>query len=94
MAIYVITSACADVKDKACVEACPVDCIHGDDEDRILYINPTECIECGACEPVCPTNAIFSLDDLPSDKSDWVEINNLWYEDKEAARNKVKDILG
>ncbi|MBV8719378.1 MAG: 4Fe-4S dicluster domain-containing protein, partial [Chloroflexi bacterium] len=50
---YVITQPCIDVKDKSCVDVCPVSCIYleGDDVDRKLYIHPDECIECGACEP-------------------------------------------
>src|SRR4028118_750003 len=53
---YVITDACVDIKDATCVSECPVDCIY--EGPRSLYIHPTECIDCGACEPVCPTNAI------------------------------------
>ena len=61
---YVIGAPCIDVLDRACVEECPVDCIY--EGARTLYINPTECIDCGACEPVCPVEAIFYEDDLPS----------------------------
>lgn len=68
---YVIAEPCVDVKDKACVDECPVDCIY--EGDRTLYINPNECVDCGACEPVCPTEAIFYEDDLPDD---WA-----WYKD-------------
>jgi NAD-dependent dihydropyrimidine dehydrogenase PreA subunit len=51
---YVIAEPCVDVMDKACVDVCPVDCIHFDEGvDRILYIDPDECIDCGACEPEC-----------------------------------------
>ena len=53
---YVIASPCIDVNDKACVEECPVDCIY--EGERKSYINPKECIDCGACEPVCPVEAI------------------------------------
>ncbi|MFB7288908.1 ferredoxin [Actinacidiphila glaucinigra] len=55
---YVIGEACVDVKDRQCVEECPVDCIY--EGDRKLYINPTECIDCGMCKAVCPTAAITS----------------------------------
>ncbi len=54
---YVIGADCIDVNDRACVDVCPVDCIYVG--DRKSYINPTECIECGACEPECPVEAIF-----------------------------------
>jgi NAD-dependent dihydropyrimidine dehydrogenase PreA subunit len=53
---YVIVDACIDVMDTSCREECPVDCIY--EGDRKLYINPKECIDCGACEPVCPVEAI------------------------------------
>lgn len=87
---YTITSPCIDVQDQACVEVCPVDCIHFDEgEDKILYINPDECIDCGACEPACPVTAIFAEDDVPADQAAYKEINVLWYTDKAAARAKV-----
>ena len=70
---YVIALPCVDVKDKACVEECPVDCIY--EGARSLYINPDECVDCGACEPVCPTGAIFYEDDLPGEWIDFAEIN-------------------
>ena len=87
---YVITSPCIDVQDQACVEVCPVDCIHFDEgEDRMLYINPDECSDCGACEPACPVTAIFAEDDVPADQGPFKEINVLWYSDKAAVRAKV-----
>ena len=87
---YVITTPCIDGQDQACVEVCPVDCIHFDEgEDKILYINPDECIDCGACEPACPVTAIFAEDDVPADQAAYKEINVLWYSDKAAAREKV-----
>jgi NAD-dependent dihydropyrimidine dehydrogenase PreA subunit len=60
---YVITEACISVKDKSCVDVCPVDCIY-EGEDQ-LYIHPDECIDCGACEPECPVTAIFPEEDVP-----------------------------
>jgi NAD-dependent dihydropyrimidine dehydrogenase PreA subunit len=87
---YIITTPCIDVQDQACVEVCPVDCIHFDEgEDRMLYINPDECIDCGACEPACPVTAIFAEDDVPDDQAAFKEINPLWYTDKAAAREKA-----
>ena len=88
---YVITAPCVDVKDKACVDVCPVDCIYGADsqDDRMLYINPDECIDCAACEPVCPVNAIFSQDDVPADMKEFIEINATFFTDAAAARAKV-----
>jgi NAD-dependent dihydropyrimidine dehydrogenase PreA subunit len=87
---YVITDPCIDVLDKSCVEVCPVDCIHFDEgEDRKLYIDPDECIDCGACEPVCPVTAIFAEDDVPESQNAYTEIDALWFKDKDAARAKV-----
>lgn len=60
---YVIAEPCIDVVDRACVDECPVDCIY--EGRRALYIHPDECIDCGACEPVCPVQAIYYEDDLP-----------------------------
>ena len=54
---YIIAQPCVDVLDRACVEECPVDCIY--EGKRMLYIHPDECVDCGACEPVCPVEAIF-----------------------------------
>ncbi len=92
---YVITSPCIDIKDRACVDACPVDCIHDDgDEDRILYIDPVACIDCGACEPVCPVAAIFPDSKVPDEDQQFTEINQMWYEDKRRARAMVDDFKG
>jgi NAD-dependent dihydropyrimidine dehydrogenase PreA subunit len=69
---YVIAEPCIGTKDTACTDACPVDCIHpkkdeaGFAETDQLFINPDECIDCGACVPACPVSAIFATDDLPA----------------------------
>jgi len=90
---YVITDPCIDVLDKSCVEVCPVDCIHFDEgTDRKLYIDPDECIDCGACEPVCPVTAIFAEDDVPAGQAAYTEIEALWFKDKDAARAKVNEL--
>lgn len=60
---YVITPRCAGVKDGACVESCPVDCIF--DAGEQFVINPDDCIDCGACVAACPVDAIFPDTDLP-----------------------------
>jgi NAD-dependent dihydropyrimidine dehydrogenase PreA subunit len=70
---YVIALPCVDVKDKACIDECPVDCIY--EGDRMLYIHPDECVDCGACEPVCPVEAIYYEDDLPSQWADYYKAN-------------------
>lgn len=58
---YIIGKACIGVKDSACIAACPVDCIHTGEEQ--MYIDPEECINCGACVPECPVEAIFEDED-------------------------------
>ncbi len=86
MATFVIAEPCIGTKDTACVDACPVDCIHprkdepGFDEAEMLYINPSECIDCGACEPACPVQAIFREDALPEEWKHYLEINAKFYE--------------
>jgi len=72
---YVITEACINVKDKACVAVCPVDCIYDFEGELQLYINPTECIDCGACQPVCPVYAIYPDYEVPSKLKEYIEIN-------------------
>lgn len=70
---YIISQACVDVKDKACIDECPVDCIY--EGERMLYIHPDECVDCGACEPVCPVEAIYYEDDLPVQFQAYYEVN-------------------
>ena len=70
---YIIGEACIDVKDISCQSVCPVDCIH--EADRILVIDPEECIDCGACEPECPVEAILPEDAVPDDWQPFVTIN-------------------
>ncbi|AWT25796.1 MULTISPECIES: ferredoxin [Corynebacterium] len=76
---YVIAQPCVDVMDRACVEECPVDCIY--EGKRSLYIHPDECVDCGACEPVCPTEAIFYEDDLPDEWEDYIDYNTAFFDD-------------
>ena len=70
---YVITEACIGVKDKSCVDVCPVDCIY--EGEQMLFIHPDECIDCGACEPECPVTAIFPEEDVPANLHQFVQIN-------------------
>ena len=76
---YVIALPCVDVKDRACVDECPVDCIY--EGDRMLYIHPDECVDCGACEPVCPVEAIYYEDDVPSDQAEYYDVNVKFFTD-------------
>ena len=70
---YVIAEPCIDIKDLSCIDVCPVDCIHVG--ERMLVIDPEECIDCGACEPECPVEAIFPEDALPEKWEPFVKIN-------------------
>jgi len=78
---YVITQPCIGSKDASCVEVCPVDCIHPTpDEEEFettehLFINPDECIECGACEAACPVTAIFEESLVPQEWRQYIAIN-------------------
>jgi NAD-dependent dihydropyrimidine dehydrogenase PreA subunit len=76
---YIIAEPCVDVLDRACIEECPVDCIY--EGNRMLYIHPDECVDCGACEPVCPVEAIFYEDDVPEQWKDYTNANYEFFED-------------
>ncbi|MGH2460871.1 MAG: 4Fe-4S dicluster domain-containing protein [Chloroflexota bacterium] len=90
---YVITEPCIGTLDRSCVDVCPVDCIHFEEGvDRMLFINPEECIDCGACEPACPVTAIFPEDAVPDDQEAYKAINARWYEDADAARAEVDQL--
>ena len=68
---YVVTDACIKCKYMDCVEVCPVDCFY--EGDNMLVINPSECIDCGVCEPDCPAEAI--LPDTENGLEQWLELN-------------------
>ena len=70
---YVIAEPCIDVKDLSCIDECPVDCIYIG--ASMLYIHPDECVDCGACEPVCPVEAIYYEDDVPYQWADYTRAN-------------------
>ena len=70
---YIIAEPCIDIKDKSCLDVCPVDCIH--EVGRMLVIDPEECIDCGACEPECPVEAIFSEEELPAGQEHFKQLN-------------------
>jgi ferredoxin len=82
---YVIREPCVGTKDQSCVEVCPLDCIHpytgeaGFDDEPQLYIDPDTCIDCGACEPVCPVTAIFAESDVPEQRQEYVPKNAEYY---------------
>ena len=76
---YVIAQPCVDLKDRACVDECPVDCIY--EGKRMLYIHPDECVDCGACEPVCPVEAIYYEDDTPEEWKEYYDANVHFFDD-------------
>ena len=76
---YVIAQPCVDLKDLACVDECPVDCIY--EGKRMLYIHPDECVDCGACEPVCPVEAIYYEDDTPEEWKEYYDANVHFFDD-------------
>lgn len=69
----VVTENCNGCRFTDCVAVCPVECFHYDDD--MLYIDPDVCIDCSACIPECPVQAIFEEADLPEDQEKWIEIN-------------------
>lgn len=79
---YVIAEPCIGVKDASCVEVCPVDCIHSDDDQQQYFIDPDECIDCGVCAEVCPVEAIFFEDDLPERWSKFLGLNAEYFQNR------------
>ena len=77
---YIICEPCVDVMDTACVDVCPVDCIHTTEGENQLYINPDECIDCAACEPACPVDAISMESDVPAEWEPYIEVNRKFFE--------------
>ena len=75
---FVVTEACVDVKDKECIAVCPVDCLF--EGERMMYINSDQCINCGACEPVCPVSAIRFDEELEGDDEKFIAINDEFFE--------------
>ncbi len=70
---YIVAEPCIKCKYTDCVDVCPVDCFR--EGENFLVINPDECIDCGACVPECPTEAIFEESELPEKWAEYVEIN-------------------
>jgi NAD-dependent dihydropyrimidine dehydrogenase PreA subunit len=90
--VFVIAEPCIDVMDRACVDECPVDCIY--EGGRSLYINPDECIDCGACEPVCPVQAIFYHADLPPEWQEYEDDNARFFSQALPGRDEPLDSPG
>jgi NAD-dependent dihydropyrimidine dehydrogenase PreA subunit len=89
---YIICEPCVGTKDTACVDVCPVDCIHPRKDEpefgaaEMLYIHPDECIDCGACVPACPVEAIFTLDETPQKWAAFIGRNREYFESGLGAR--------
>lgn len=88
---YVIAEPCIGSKDKSCIEVCPVDCIF--ETEQMLVIDPIICIDCGACEPECPVQAIFHDADLPPEWAEYAEINAAWPTHGVARVNEMVDAI-
>jgi len=73
------------IKDSLCVDVCPTDCIHPKKDEAEfeaatqMYVEPEGCIDCGACVPVCTSDSIFALDDVPAEKKEFVERNAAYF---------------
>ena len=87
---YIITEPCVGLKDSACIDVCPVDCIYTRDEDNQYFINAEECIDCAACEPVCPVAAIFAEDAVPDNWKSYIAKNKEYFKDKDPSTLKRK----
>lgn len=97
---FIITDPCIDTKDTACVDVCPVDCIHPRKDElefaqaTMLYIHPEECIDCGACVPVCPVAAIYeSVETTPTSQKDLVEANDIYRVGDANAMTRAEEIV-
>jgi NAD-dependent dihydropyrimidine dehydrogenase PreA subunit len=86
---HIIAEPCVGTKDTACVDVCPVDCIHPTKDEPdfescdMLYIEPDTCIDCGLCVDECPVQAIFIDEDLPDEYEKYIQINLDYYENKD-----------
>ena len=97
---FVITSKCVSEVYAACQQVCPADCMHyvaalpagyPSAGQPWMAIDPNECIDCGACEPECPVNAIFPEDQVPPEWAKYTELNARWFVDKASARATVDE---
>ena len=77
---YIICEPCIDVMDTACVDVCPVNCIHTREGEIQLYIDPNVCIDCAACVPACPVEAIYMQSDVPSQWESFIGVNSKFFE--------------
>jgi len=97
---FVITDPCIGTKDAACVDVCPVDCIHPRKDEpefattSMLFIHPDECIDCGACVPACPVAAIYdSPESTPASQKDLIEANSVFRAGDAGAVGKAEELV-
>lgn len=81
---FVIGSSCVDLTDRACMDECPVDCIYVG--ERMAYVNPEECIDCSACEPVCPVEAIMPENEVSEEDQQFIVENARFFTETLPAR--------
>ena len=86
---YIVAEPCIDQMDRSCIAVCPVDCIH--ETESMLVIDPEECIECGACEPECPVEAIYPADALPEKWAPFKTINAAWNQGPDRVTELLSD---
>jgi ferredoxin len=96
----VITDPCINTKDTACVDVCPVDCIHPRkdepefEQSSMLYIHPEECIDCGACVPACPVAAIYdSPEATPSSQKNLIDANAIFRSGDAGAFARAEELV-
>ena len=85
---YVVADPCVKCKYTDCVAVCPVDCFY--EGKNSIAINPDECIDCGACEPVCPVKAIFAEDETPDQWKNFIELNKQFFKDHPGVQPATK----
>jgi NAD-dependent dihydropyrimidine dehydrogenase PreA subunit len=97
---FIITDPCIGTKDTACVDVCPVDCIHPRKDEpefertSMLFIHPDECIDCGACVPACPVAAIYdSVDSTPPSQKELIEANAVYRAGDDGAVSQAEQIV-
>jgi ferredoxin len=97
---FIITDPCIGTKDAACVDVCPVDCIHPRKDEpefetaTMLYIHPDECIDCGACVPACPVAAIYdSPESTPASQRTLIEANAVFRPGDATAVEKAESLV-
>ena len=85
---FVVTENCIKCKYTDCVEVCPVNCFY--EAPNFLVIHPDECIDCGACEPVCPVKAIFAEDETPANWKNFIDLNKQFFKDNPGVKPATK----